>query len=61
MAEVKLEDILDKRHALYQLANRLNWNHLIEELRSYYSEGSGRPEIPIRIIAGLHYLKYRKR
>lgn len=58
MAEVKLEDILDKKHALYQLANRLNWDHLINELGAYYCEGPGRPEIPIRVIAGLHYLKY---
>ena len=40
------------------IANRLNWDHLINELGEYYCEGSGRPEIPIRIIAGLHYLKY---
>lgn len=58
MAEVKLEEILDKKHALYQLANRLNWAHLIKELGPYYSEGPGRPEIPVRVIAGLHYLKY---
>ena len=57
MAEIKLEDILDKTHALYQLSNRLNWEHLIKELGTYYCEGSGRPEIPI-VIAGLHYLKY---
>src|SRR5262245_48332883 len=58
MTEVKLEDILDKTHALYPLANRLNWEHLIKELGPYYSEGPGQPEIPIRAIAGLHYLKY---
>lgn len=58
MCAVKLEDILDKRHGLYQLANRLNWDFLIKELGSYYSEGPGRPEIPIRVIVGLHYLKY---
>jgi len=58
MGDIKLEDILDKKHALYQLANRLNWDYLVSELGSYYSEGSGRPEIPIRVIAGLHYLKY---
>lgn len=58
MAEIKLEEILDKKHALYQLANRLNWEYLIKELGAYYSEGPGRPEIPIRVIAGLHYLKY---
>lgn len=58
MTTVKLDDILDKSHALYQLANRLNWDYLIKELGSFYCEGPGRPEIPIRIIAGLHYLKY---
>jgi IS5 family transposase len=58
MLEVKLEDILDKNNALYQLANRLNWEYLIKELGPYYADGPGRPEIPIRIIVGLHYLKY---
>lgn len=58
MTEIKLEAILDKSHALYQLANRLNWDYLINELGPYYAEGPGRPEIPIRVIVGLHYLKY---
>lgn len=58
MTAVRLEDILDKTHALYQLANRLNWAYLIEQLGPYYSEGPGRPEIPIRVVVGLHYLKY---
>jgi transposase, IS5 family len=58
MSEVKLEDILDKKNGLYQLANRLNWDYLIKELGPYYAEGPGRPEIAIRVIAGLHYLKY---
>lgn len=58
MTSIKLEDILDKTHGLYQMANRLNWDYLMKELGSYYCEGPGRPEIPIRVIAGLHYLKY---
>lgn len=58
MTAVKFDDILDNGHALYQLANRLNWDYLIQELSGFYCEGPGRPEIPIRIIAGLHYLKY---
>lgn len=55
---VRLEDILDKKNGLYQLANRLNWDYLTRELGPYYAEGPGRPEIPIRVIVGLHYLKY---
>jgi len=58
MSGIKLEEILDKTHGLYQLATRLNWDYLIKELGPYYTEGPGRPEIPIRVIAGLHYLKY---
>lgn len=58
MCAVRLEDILDKKNGLYQLANRLNWDYLIRELGPYYAEGPGRPEIPIRVIVGLHYLKY---
>lgn len=54
---VKLEEILDKTHGLYQLANRLNWDYLIESCGAYYSE-AGRPGVPIRVMAGLHYLKY---
>ena len=55
---VKLSDILDNSHGLYKLANCLDWEFLIQELGPYYSEGPGRPEIPIRVVAGLHYLKY---
>lgn len=58
MCAVKLADILDKTNGLYQLADRLNWDYLIQELGSYYAEGPGRPQIPIRVIVGLHYLKY---
>jgi transposase, IS5 family len=58
MTQVRLEAILDKTHMLYELANRLNWNYLIESFGPYYAEGPGRPEVPIRIIVGLHYLKY---
>ena len=58
MSEIHLKDILDKKHALYQLADRLNWESLIEGFGPYYADGPGRPEISIRIIVGLHYLKY---
>jgi IS5 family transposase len=58
MTSIKLDDMLDKTHGLYQMANRMNWDYLVNELGAYYCEGPGRPEIPIRVIAGLHYLKY---
>jgi hypothetical protein len=55
---IDLELLLDKRHALYRLANSLNWDYLTESFGEYYVENNGRPGIPIRVIAGLHYLKY---
>ena len=54
---IKLEEILDKKHGLYQLANWLNWDYLVESYDAYYTE-AGRLSISIRVMAGLHYLKY---
>jgi len=55
---VELESFLDKEHGLYRLSHVLNWDYLIESFGDYYVENNGRPGIPIRVIAGLHYLKY---
>jgi IS5 family transposase len=55
---VELESFLDKDHALYRLANSLNWDYLASSFGSYYVESNGRPGVSIRVIAGLHYLKY---
>ena len=55
---VELESFLDKDHELYRLANILNWEYLIDSFGPYYVENNGRPGVPIRVIAGLHYLKY---
>jgi IS5 family transposase len=55
---IELESFLDKGHSLYRLANSINWNYLVENFGEYYVENNGRPGIPIRVIAGLHYLKY---
>lgn len=58
MTDVLLKDILDKTHALYQLADRLSWDYLIEGFGPCYVEGPDRPQLPIRLVVGLHYLKY---
>jgi len=55
---VELDSFLDKDHELYRLANILNWEYLIDSFGSYYVENNGRPGVPIRVVAGLHYLKY---
>jgi len=58
MTDILLDDILDKSHGLYQLANRLNWDYLVENFGPYYSTSHGRPSVPVRVIVGLHYIKY---
>ncbi|HEV2614193.1 MAG TPA: IS5 family transposase [Gammaproteobacteria bacterium] len=55
---VELESFLDKDHSLYRLANSLNWDYLVRSFGPYYAENNGRPGVPIRVIAGFHYLKY---
>ena len=55
---VKLDDFLDKNNDLYRLAHIINWDYLLDSFGPYYVENKGRPGIPIRVIVGLHYLKY---
>lgn len=55
---IELASFLDKTHPIYRLADRLNWDYLEKAFGPYYVEANGRPGIPIRVIAGLHYLKY---
>lgn len=55
---VELESFLDKDHQLYRLSNIINWDYLMESIGPYYVENNGRPGVPTRVIAGLHYLKY---
>ncbi len=54
----RLADILNSSHSLYRLANSLNWEYLSNQFGKYYAYDKGRPAIPIRVMVGLHYLKY---
>ena len=40
-----------------ELSKLLDWERLAQVLRPYYAE-MGRPGIPLRLIMGLHLLKY---
>lgn len=53
----KLENLLDKKHPLFKLAKSMDWNFFEKEFGEFYSEGMGRPALPIRLLVGLHYLK----
>ncbi|RBL46206.1 transposase, partial [Xanthomonas oryzae] len=57
----RLENQIDLRHPLVQLSHRLPWSALEQALspRLPATTGTGgRPALPVRLIAGLLYLKH---
>jgi IS5 family transposase len=52
----RLENILNHRHALYQLAGFIDWSVFEKEFGKLYAVKKGRPGIPIRLLVGLSYL-----
>jgi IS5 family transposase len=54
---MRLEQMLDQRHALYRLAGMIDWAAVEGRFGGLYAE-EGRPGIPIRLMVGLHYLKH---
>ncbi|BCT69125.1 IS5 family transposase [Nitrosospira sp. NRS527] len=54
---MRLEQMLDQRHALYRLSGKIDWTVVEDHFGALYSE-EGRPGIPIRLMVGLHYLKH---
>ncbi len=54
----QLEQILNREHPLYGLANEIDWSVFEREFGLLYVENFGRPGLPIRLVVGLHYLKY---
>ena len=58
MFRSKLSNILNHRHPLYALADRIEWKVFEGSFGPLYDEGMGRPAISIRVMVGLHYLKH---
>jgi len=54
----QLKDIIDINHPLAQLADSIDWESIEEELKSAYPSTTGHPNKPIRLMVGLHYLRY---
>jgi IS5 family transposase len=53
-----LDQILSREHPLYVLANQIEWSVFEREFGPLYVENFGRPGLAIRLVVGLHYLKY---
>jgi IS5 family transposase len=57
MFRSRLENILNRRHELYQLSGLIAWEEFEQEFGKLYAE-EGRPGLPIRLMAGLVYLSH---
>jgi IS5 family transposase len=54
----RLEQIIDMRHPLVQLAQKTDWTFLEERFGAVYEDVPGRPPLPTRLMAGLAILKH---
>jgi IS5 family transposase len=55
-----LPNILNLNHPLCKLADNIDWSYLHDSLKKLYITDNGRPAKSIRLMVGLHYLKYLK-
>jgi transposase, IS5 family len=53
----KLKNIINMRHELVRLGELIDWARLEAHFAPCYS-AAGRPALPIRLVVGLHLLKY---
>ncbi|MGC9152094.1 MAG: transposase, partial [Microbacter sp.] len=53
-----LEDMLNQKHPMYILANKVNWQLFEDSFLSLYCLDNGRPAKPIRLMVGLLIIKH---
>lgn len=53
----RLDQILNRQHPLFLLADQIEWSIFDKKFGTLYSE-KGRPGKPTRLMVGLHYLKH---
>jgi IS5 family transposase len=51
-------EFADTDHPLVVLANKLDWQSLEEHFDNLYKQGPGQPPLRIRLVLGLHLIKY---
>lgn len=54
----RLDQVINMDHALVKLARTIDWGFLEEKFGAVYADGSGRPPLPTRLMAGLAILKH---
>ena len=58
MFRSRLDQIIDLGHEKVILADKIDWQFLSDKCGSNYSDKPGHPALSIRLMAGLHILKY---
>jgi transposase, IS5 family len=53
-----LQSLVDPRHALVRLAGLIAWERFETAFGPLYTDASGRPGLPTRLMVGLHLLKH---
>ena len=53
----RLDQVINMDHALAKLARTIDWGFLEEKFGAVYADGSGRPPLATRLMAGLASLK----
>ena len=56
--KARLDQIVDLNHLLAKLAHTADWSFLEERFGAVYSDGSGQPPMPTRLMAELSILKH---
>jgi len=54
----RLDQILNRKHPLFVLANQIDWEVFDNKFGPLYAEKKERPGKPTRLMVGLHYLKH---
>jgi transposase, IS5 family len=54
----RLDQILDPKHPLFKITKEIDWSFFDNEFEETYDPTTGRPGKSIRLMVGLHYLKY---
>src|ERR1700681_4019544 len=54
----RLDQVINMDHVLAKLARTIDWGFLEEKFGAVYADGSGRPRLPPRLMAGLAILKH---
>ncbi len=56
--EHRLDDMLDEKHPLFKLANKINWSGFDSKFGQLFRSKKGKPATPTRVVVGLLYIKH---